>query len=158
MRVNIVNVYSPCNLAGKRKLWEDLLNLIRGDNSEWCIGGDFNAILHLSERKGSSVATRRSEVNFFREFVDDMKLIDIPVLGKKFSWFTPYGKAMSRLDRFLLSEGFLKKNGAKGQWIGDRDISDHCPVWLLSLLCNWGPKPFRVINGRLEFPEFNDNK
>ncbi|CAJ2667257.1 unnamed protein product [Trifolium pratense] len=154
MRVNIVNVYSPCNLAGKRKLWEDLLNLRRGESGEWCIGGVFNAILHLSERKGSSVATRRSEVNFFREFVDDMELIDIPVLGKKFSWFSPDGIAMSRLDRFLLSEGFLKKNDVKGQWIGDRDISDHCPVWLLSSSCNWGPKPFRVINGWLEHPEF----
>ncbi|XP_045831189.1 uncharacterized protein LOC123922522 [Trifolium pratense] len=155
MRVNIVNVYSPCNLAGKRKLWEDLLNLRRGDSGEWCIGGDFNAILHLSERKGSSVATRRSEVNFFREFVDDMELIDIPVLGKKFSWFSLDGIAISRLDRFLLLEGFLKKNGVKGQWIRDRDISDHCPVWLLSSSCNWGPKPFRVINGWLEHPESN---
>ncbi|GAU50433.1 hypothetical protein TSUD_134890, partial [Trifolium subterraneum] len=85
-----------------------------------------------------------------------MEFIDIPVLGKKFSWFSPDGKAMSRLDRFLLSDGFLTKNGVTGQWIGDRDISDHCPVWLLSSFCNWGPKPFRVINGWINHPEFND--
>ncbi|WJX29981.1 hypothetical protein P8452_18568 [Trifolium repens] len=42
----LINIYSPCNLAGKRKLWEDLLafkNL--NSDGEWCVGGDFNAIL-----------------------------------------------------------------------------------------------------------------
>ncbi|CAJ2628008.1 unnamed protein product [Trifolium pratense] len=83
-----------------------------------------------------------------------MDLVDIPVLGKKFSWVSPDGKAMSRLDRFLLSEGFVEKSGISGQWIGDRDISDHCPVWLLCSSCDWGPKPFRVVNAWLEHPDF----
>ncbi|PNX93422.1 cysteine-rich receptor-like protein kinase, partial [Trifolium pratense] len=154
MRVNIVNVYSPCSLAGKRKLWEDLLHIRRGDSSEWCVGGDFNAILRSSERKSGSTVTRSSEINLFRDFVDEMELIDVPVLGKKFSWFSSDGKAMSRLDRFLLSDGFLKKSGVTSQWIGERDISDHCPVWLLCSQINWGPKPFRVVNGWLEHPDF----
>ncbi|XP_058776630.1 uncharacterized protein LOC131650952 [Vicia villosa] len=33
-----------------------------------------------------------------------------------------------------------------GQFIGDRDLSDHCPIWLLSDKSNWGPKPFRFNN------------
>ncbi|PNX58976.1 cysteine-rich receptor-like protein kinase, partial [Trifolium pratense] len=121
---------------------------------EWCIGGDFNAILHPSERRGCSADRRLGEIIYFREFVEDMELVDIPVLGKKFSWFSSDGKAMSRLDRFLLSDGFMGKSGISGQWIGDRDISDHCPIWLLCSSCNWGPKPFRVVNGWLEHPDF----
>ncbi|GAU18560.1 hypothetical protein TSUD_325520 [Trifolium subterraneum] len=39
-------------------------------------------------------------------------------------------------------------------WIGDRDIYDHCPICLTVTSNNWGPKPFRVINGWLEHPEF----
>ncbi|MCI43772.1 cysteine-rich receptor-like protein kinase, partial [Trifolium medium] len=83
-----------------------------------------------------------------------MQVEDVPVLGKKYSWFSADGKAMSRIDRFLVSKGFMEKNGITGQWIGDRDISDHCPVWLIRDSRNWGPKPFRVINGWLEHPDF----
>ncbi|MCI19886.1 cysteine-rich receptor-like protein kinase, partial [Trifolium medium] len=83
-----------------------------------------------------------------------MEVVDVPVLGKKFSWFSADGKSMSRIDRFLLSDGFIVKHGISGQWIGDRDISDHCPVWLIVSPVNWGPKPFRVINGWLEHPDF----
>ncbi|MCI51541.1 hypothetical protein A2U01_0072785, partial [Trifolium medium] len=60
----------------------------------------------------------------FKRFVDEMEVVDVPVLGKKFSWFSTDGKSMSRIDRFLLSDGFIVKNGVSGQWIGDRDISD----------------------------------
>ncbi|MCI65761.1 cysteine-rich receptor-like protein kinase, partial [Trifolium medium] len=72
-----------------------------------------------------------------------MEVVDVPVLGKKFTWFSADGKSMSRLDRFLLSDGFITTQGISGQWIGDRDISDHCPVWLSAEFNNLGPKPFK---------------
>ncbi|GAU51623.1 hypothetical protein TSUD_414500 [Trifolium subterraneum] len=84
-----------------------------------------------------------------------MELIDIPVIGKKFSWFSADGKAMSRLDRFLLSDNFIAKEEILGQWIGNRDISDHCPVWLICSNLNWGPKPFKFNNCWLKHPELS---
>ncbi|MCI41594.1 hypothetical protein A2U01_0062827, partial [Trifolium medium] len=45
-----------------------------------------------------------------------MEVVDVPVTGKKFTWFSADGKAMSRLDRFLLSKGFIDKAGVSGQW------------------------------------------
>jgi hypothetical protein len=83
-----------------------------------------------------------------------MEVIDLPVLGKKYSWFSAGGKSMSRIDRFLLSDGLVTKLGCSGQWIGDRDISDHCPIWLIVPPKNWGPKPFCVINGWFDHPDF----
>jgi hypothetical protein len=83
-----------------------------------------------------------------------MELVDIPVLGKKFTWFNSDGSAMSRLDRFLLSEVFISKGSITNQWVGDRDIFDHCPIWLMSTNLNWGPKPFKLNNCWLEHPEF----
>jgi hypothetical protein len=85
-----------------------------------------------------------------------MEVIDIPMSGKKFTWFNSEGTTMSRLDRFLLSEGFIDKGGITNQWVGDRDISDHCPVWLICSQLNWGPKPFKFNNCWLEHPEFFD--
>ncbi|CAJ2644149.1 unnamed protein product [Trifolium pratense] len=125
------------------------------EGGEWCLGGDFNAVLKVGERKGSSSLNRQTERWEFRQFVEGMEIIDVPVTGKKFTWFSADGKTMSRLDRFLLSEGFIDKSGVSGQWVGERDISDHCPVWLLCSNLNWGPKPFKFNNCWLEHAEFN---
>jgi hypothetical protein len=37
-------------------------------------------------------------------FIEDNNLVDIPLHGRKFTWFKGDGLSMSRLDRFLLSE------------------------------------------------------
>jgi hypothetical protein len=71
-----------------------------------------------------------------------------------FTWFNSDGSAMSRLDRFLVSEGFIEKGSLSYQWVGDRDISDHCPIWLMCSNINWGPKPFTFNNCWLEHPKF----
>ncbi|WJX34031.1 hypothetical protein P8452_22182 [Trifolium repens] len=63
---------------------------------------------------------------------------------------------MSRLDRFLVSEGFIDKSGIHNQWVGDRDISDHCPIWLVSSKVNWGLKPFKFNNCWINHPGFFD--
>jgi hypothetical protein len=81
---------------------------------EWCVGGDFNSISKVGERKGrSNGGGNQSERVEFSQFIDAMELIDIPISGKKFSWFSSDGSSMSRLDRFLLSEGFIEKGGIK---------------------------------------------
>jgi hypothetical protein len=96
-------------------LWADLLTLNQqSGGAEWCLGGDFNAILRASERKGSSAVNRQRERIAFTCFVEEMEVIDVPVLGKKFSWFSSDGKSMSRIDRFLLSDGFTAKFGVNG--------------------------------------------
>ncbi|CAJ2635642.1 unnamed protein product [Trifolium pratense] len=104
----IVNIYSPCSLAGKRKLWKDLLEF-KSNNAigDWVLEGDFNAISKSGERRGNSGSRSLSERSEFSLFMEATEVIDIPVLGKKFTWFNSDGSAMSRLDRFLLSEGFI---------------------------------------------------
>ena len=43
--LHIVNVYAPCDLAGKRTLWDELRHLKVSDpNGLWCFLGDFNTI------------------------------------------------------------------------------------------------------------------
>ncbi|XP_058784431.1 uncharacterized protein LOC131659235 [Vicia villosa] len=41
-----------------------------------------------------------------------------------------------------------------GQFIGDRDVSDHCPIWVKLDKVNWGPKPFRFNNEWFSFESF----
>lgn len=133
-----VNVYSACDMVVKRRLWDELRGLkcefVVGD---WCAAGDFNVVMSKEERKGDNVTFNQIEMREFEAFMHDMELVDVLVLGKKFSWFGADGRTMSRIDRFLLSEGLITKWNINAQWIGDRDISDHCPIWLVSSNLNW---------------------
>ncbi|XP_058747086.1 uncharacterized protein LOC131620082 [Vicia villosa] len=143
----VVNIYSSCDLGKKKTLWNDLLvTMERFKDGEWVMGGDFNAIKNVRERKGRAVMYNNREAVLFADFINKSSLVDIPCKGKKFSWFSGDGKSRSRIDRFLLSNNVVNKWEIIRQFIGDRDISDHCPIWLLSDKSNWGPKPFRFNN------------
>jgi hypothetical protein len=70
----------------------------------WCIVGDFNSITNIKERKGSSEVNGGSrEMVEFGDFLRHLELVDVPLLGRQFTWFHPNGSSMSRLDRVLLS-------------------------------------------------------
>ncbi|KAK2445688.1 hypothetical protein QL285_016590 [Trifolium repens] len=151
----IVNIYSSCTLSGKRKLWNDLIEFkMNNEPGEWCLGGDFNSTLQVGERRGIHGVGGQTDRADFASFIDTLEVVDIPVTGKRFTWFSSDGSAMSRLDRFLLSDGFIEKGGFTNQCIGDRDISDHCPIWLECSNLNWGPKPFKFFNCWLQHPDF----
>lgn len=69
----VVNLYSPCNLAGKRKLW--------------CIVADFNAVTSSGERRGSNERTSNVEIEEFNNFIAIMELVDPLLLGRKYTWY-----------------------------------------------------------------------
>ncbi|GKV32816.1 hypothetical protein SLEP1_g41389 [Rubroshorea leprosula] len=79
--IHLVNIYSPCTLAGKRELWEELGNLINRRKGRWCLGGDFNAVTRVEERAGCKDPT--IEMNEFNSFIYDAGLIDLPLIGRK---------------------------------------------------------------------------
>lgn len=82
----------------------------------------------------------------FRDFMETMELVDIPYVGGKFTWFKDNGKAMSRLNRFLLSRKLLDVRGVVDQRIKKRDISDHALIRLNVGMIDWGQKPFKLNN------------
>lgn len=153
----LVNVYSPCDFDGKKELWKDLLLCKRCfGGGVWCVAGDFNAISAVEERRGASRLCGGREISGFNQFISDMELIDVSVLGKKYTWFSGDGSAKSRLDRFLLTEEAISTWKVAAQWVGNRDISDHCPIWLDCSSYDWGPKPFRFNNCWLQHKDFKD--
>lgn len=132
----------------------ELLDLKRNYvDGEWCLGGNFNWIICEKERKGRDVASRKIRMKEFAEFIEDFDLIDVQCKGKKFYRFNEDGRSMSKIDRFLLSEKVIKIWGVVDQIIGNRDVSDHCPIWVIVDNSDWGPKPFRV-NNSFEIKEF----
>lgn len=66
-----------------------------------------------------------------------------------------------RLDKILISSGLINAWNILGLEAGQRDVSNHCPVWLKCEIKDWGPKPFRFIHGwfdHKDFLEFIENE
>lgn len=130
---SILNIYAPCDIEGKRRLWVSLLEWRnRAVNQTWCLLGDFNAVRSLEERKGASAESylNRMDIDSFNEFINNMELVETPFIGRNFTWYRPNGTTMSRLDRVLVSPDWLSQWPSCVQEILNRDISDHCPVLL----------------------------
>ncbi|XP_058747124.1 uncharacterized protein LOC131620122 [Vicia villosa] len=135
-------------------MWRKLLDWKQKlPTREWIIGGDFNAIKSREERKGKTVSSG-GEMEEFAKFIELMEGVDLPVIGKKFTWINSNEKARSRIDRILLSEGIINRWKVVAQVTGNRDISDHMPVCVKSSNLYWGPKPFKVFNSWDEYEDF----
>lgn len=152
----IFNVFSTCSLAGKRALWEKLRGIRANNlNFPWCVVGDFNTIRCPSERRGVSSQFASGEMLDFDEFIDNMGLNDLPLIGRKFTWHRPNGKCISRLDRFLISDEWLSVWQDLAQWSMDRIVSDHNAIVLKPSYKDWGLEPFRVLNYWLQCMDFH---
>ena len=155
-RCFVVNVYAACNFRAKVTLWEDL-SLFRGSyqNMVGCFCEDFNAVRREDERKGIRRGScQRKEMGGFNGFIDTNCLVDIPTVGKKYTWFKPNGTAKSRLDRFLVSEEWIQIWPFYKQYVQQRTMSDHCAIVAKSWVKDWGPKPFCSIDAWFLEPGF----
>ncbi|MCH85190.1 LINE-1 reverse transcriptase like, partial [Trifolium medium] len=153
----IVNVYAPCNIISKKTIWVDILVALRAYPAEfYCILGDFNSIREKEERKGvGAFSNWMEESRLFNVFINNSRLVDLPLLGRKFTWMQPNGRCMSRLDRVLVSQNWLGEWGNVSLWGLKRDVSDHCPLIVKYDGHDWGPKPFRFNNFWLNNKSFH---
>ena len=144
-------VYGPNDRAARNSVFSELKNVITNINKPTLLLGDFNVILHLWERQGSFRCIRSTSE--FSNWIRDIRLIDIPLHGLKFTWRR--NNSRSKLDRgfccndWLIKFPKLKLMGLK------RSCSDHNPLLLtLDDTHNWGPKPFRIFDAWFLNPKF----
>ena len=48
----IINMYTPNEVANRRKVWDSTVRFKSSFKNPWCMGGDFNEIRVIGERKG----------------------------------------------------------------------------------------------------------
>ncbi|MCI32380.1 hypothetical protein A2U01_0053593, partial [Trifolium medium] len=110
-RCFIVNVYAKCNIRDKRVMWGEILMSKMGfGEGLWCVCGDFNAVRDCVERRGvrdNWSGAHSTEMVAFDGFLNNLELVDMPLIGRTFTWFHPNGVTMSRLDRVLISPSWF---------------------------------------------------
>ncbi|GJR16518.1 RNA-directed DNA polymerase, eukaryota, partial [Tanacetum coccineum] len=150
----IISVYAPQSVSSKRMLWSYLESLITSWNGESLIMGDFNEVRCIEERWGSVFNSHGA--NAFNSFISNSGLNDIQLEGFSFTWAHPSATKMSKLDRFLMSNGLLSAFPLISAICLDRHLSDHRPILLKEVFSDFGPTPFRFYHSWLELPGFDD--
>ncbi|KAH1202802.1 hypothetical protein GmHk_17G049183 [Glycine max] len=85
-----------------------------------------------------------------------MELLEVPTVGRQYTWFRPNGESKSRLDRALISPEWRDTWPESVQFTLSRNFSDHCPILLKANNMDWGPKPFRILNCWLTDKSFRE--
>lgn len=139
----IVLIYGGNTIELRTQQYEDILRT-RGESTlPLLIMGDFNEVLHISERKGQ--ARESSGMRKFQEWCNRMNLIDIPLGGRRYTW--KRGGSKSKLDRFLCtSEWMVTFPSIQASWQA-HTLYNHIPLFLSLYGSNsWGEKPFRCLD------------
>lgn len=125
----------------------------------WCIVRDVNIVSFSSERKKATNVDSevcRGKIRDFNQFIEYLNLIELLLLGSKFTWFRPNGSALSFLDCFLVLGRWLEKSAGISQWALNRDVFDHCPIVIRYSDLNRGPKLFCFKNYLLNHKGFSN--
>ncbi|GJR94726.1 RNA-directed DNA polymerase, eukaryota, partial [Tanacetum coccineum] len=153
-KILFVVIYAPQSQSLKRSLWEYISSLIARWNGESIVMGDFNEVRFEEERFGSNF--NKSSARAFNQFISASGLVDVKLEGYSFTWSHPSGNKMSKLDRFLVSEGIFSSFPSLLATCLDRHLSDHRPILLNESLVDYGPIPFRVYHSWFKREGFDD--
>ena len=115
--------------------------------------GDFNEVRTEQERFGTSFNTQGA--NAFNNFISMAGLVDLPLGGYAYTWAHKSATMMSKLDRFLISEGLLASLSHLSALCLDRHLSDHLPILLCESDLDYGPTPFQNFHSWFKMEGFD---
>lgn len=76
----------------------------------WCIVGDFNTVRLLEEMMDSqNIAIGGHYMEVFNNFIHEWEVEDIPMIGRRYTWYISSSRSKSKLFRFLVSYDWLEK-------------------------------------------------
>lgn len=105
--VHLIAVYGP-SIVGEKLHFLDKILATRQliCNYLWIVGGDFNLIRSLKDKKGS-VHKLYPKVASFGSYIEKLPLVDISIINGLYNWNNQWGgrhKIFSWLDHFILSK------------------------------------------------------
>lgn len=112
-----------------------------------CLARDYNKVRRAEEIRGMSRTSSQGSQSSreFNSSIDEMGLFDILLLGQSFTWFGPRGTTISRLDRILVSFGWLYILPHSIVTVRVHSVLNHCLLVM---------KHFELINAWLSHCHF----
>ncbi|KAL0420875.1 UNVERIFIED_CONTAM: hypothetical protein Slati_3110400 [Sesamum latifolium] len=153
-------VYGDCDSIRRRRLWEGLQNLAEAITEDpWCVLGDFNAVIDVSESCGRSSETTIAMAEF-REFITEAGLVHLPFMGCPYTWHNCSEGSRGLwvcLDKVLVNEIWLV-HWPHSSYLCDLPCtSDHSPLILRGSVQRPTGGMFRFDNFLAEQPGFIDS-
>ncbi|XP_034579129.1 F-box/FBD/LRR-repeat protein At2g04230-like [Setaria viridis] len=134
----LTSVYGPQPDIDKVEFLDDLRSIKNRLDGPWMIAGDFNLILHASDK--NNVNINRRNMGRFRRFVDEMHLKDAFLHGRRYTWSNERDNpTMEKLDRVLVTVDWELNFPFCYLQALSSDISDHCP-FLLATNASFHPR------------------
>lgn len=145
----ILGVYGPSKPHHRAEFWNEFLYV----KAQW--GGLGVVRIRFTHEKSRPSITR--SMRDFNSFINLFDLCDSSLLNAKFKWTD--GKEipiLSRLDRFLVSNGWEEVYLHFTQEEIPKIVFDHWPIMLKTPKVNYGPIPFHFENMWVSHPKFKD--
>ncbi|GJU36620.1 RNA-directed DNA polymerase, eukaryota [Tanacetum coccineum] len=152
-KILFVVIYAPQATVLKRTLWDYISTLANRWNGETIVLGDFNEVRSEEERFGSIF--NQSSARAFNQFIASSGLIEVKMEGYSFTWSHPSASKMSKLDRFLVSDGIFLTFPSITAVCLDRHLSDHRPIFLNEIHADFRPTLFWFYHSWLEREGFD---
>jgi hypothetical protein len=134
-------VYGPQDIDDKIRFLQELRQIRIDCHGPWVVADGFNLIYRVEDKNNSNL--NMAMMGRFRRFTNDVKLIDLPLCGRKYTWSNHQSSpTLVKLDRALCSVDWeaLFPNSLL-QSAASQD-SDHCPL-ILGLTSNcYGKRRF----------------
>ncbi|GJW38180.1 RNA-directed DNA polymerase, eukaryota [Tanacetum coccineum] len=109
---------------------------------ESCLSlGDFNECHGVRMERWGSIFNVYGARDF-NHFITSAGLVEVQLEGYSYTWAHPSASKMSKLDRFLVSDGFLSLFPHTSAVCLDRHLSDHRPILLREFNTDYGATPF----------------
>jgi endonuclease/exonuclease/phosphatase family metal-dependent hydrolase len=128
----ITRVYEPQEDSEKIEFISEIRDLQCFVQDKWLILGDFNLIRRAREKSNSNVNLRM--MGHFCAAIDDLELIEFPLLGCRFTWSNEREEAaQSRIDRVFVSKEWDSAFLHFQLTPASMNVSDHYPIMLKNL-------------------------
>ncbi|GJZ44000.1 RNA-directed DNA polymerase, eukaryota [Tanacetum coccineum] len=150
----IVVVYAPQDSRDKRMLWDYLTHVSSQWDGEVVMMGDFNEVRFKSDRFGLVFNVRGADV--FNSFIANASLVEVPLGGSAFTWSHKSATKMSKIDRFLISDGLMNTCPNINAITLERYLSNHRPILFRESTYDYGPIPFRFYHHWLALDGFDN--
>ncbi|XP_074304670.1 uncharacterized protein LOC141639442 [Silene latifolia] len=155
--IEVTFVYAFNARLDRNELWEQILGISSQISQSWLFLGDYNVVLNMDERLGSS-HVQLADISEFKGCLDACSLVDHPATGCHFTWNNKQGDGLrwAKLDRVLASPLWLSTIHSTVAYL-TAGVSDHSPC-----LVNIADMPasrkssFKYLNCWALSPQFKD--